>query len=115
MSEQAAPSSLYMLRADHFRDKVGHPFQLETLGGALPLTLVEVHEGEAPLFSGSERRPFRLTFLGPPGVLPTACHLMMNLRHATLGLIEGVFIGPNVGDVGRYHDRPAQLWSATFT
>lgn len=113
----ALPTSLYVLRADHFRGHVGEQFYLEGPFGAVRVTLVDVREGAAPLFAGTDRKPFDLTFRGPPGVY-TDQHLQLNLRHPKLGLVEGIFIGPMVNDplIGAgLGPNNGQLWSANFT
>lgn len=113
---QTTPTSLHMLKADHFRDKVGHRFSLEGTHGAIAITLVDVWEGPMPLFSGTDRKPFRLTFLGPPGVT-TDYHVMLNLRHPKLGLVEGVFIGPVTADLKlpeSFGVTRGQYWCANF-
>ncbi|GHD44385.1 hypothetical protein GCM10017083_11740 [Thalassobaculum fulvum] len=110
---QTVSTSLYALRAETFRDKVGQLFYLEGPEGALAITLVRVWEGKEPLFRGTERRPFSLFFLGPPSVRARA-HVMTNLRHPRLGLIEGVFIGPVAGEPPPQFGQ-GQLWSADFT
>lgn len=109
----AAPTSLFMLRGEMFRQRVGDTFWIEGPKGALPIKLVKVEEGAAPVFSGTDRCPFTLIFLGPVGV-HTDHHLMLNLRHPKMGLIEGVFIGPCTGDIHPTWGQ-GQLWSATFT
>ena len=106
-------TSLYALRAESFRDQIGKLFFLEGPEGALAITLVRVWEGEEPLFRGTERRPFSLFFLGPPSV-QARNHVMTNLRHPKLGLIEGVFIGPVAGEPPPQFGQ-GQLWSADFT
>lgn len=114
MSAHALPSSLYMLRGDHFSPLVGDVFWLETAQGPLQLRLVKVHIGTAPIFSGSERCPFTLTFISPPGDYSACSGGMMNLRHARLGQVQGPFIAPCVADIHPSWG-PGQLWSATFT
>ncbi|MDF1794397.1 MAG: hypothetical protein P1U88_20970 [Thalassobaculaceae bacterium] len=108
------PSSLYMLRGDHFYGHVGETFWLETAQGPLQLKLVNVRIGLQPLFSGTERCPFTLTFISPPGDYSSCTGGMMNLRHKKLGLVQGPFIAPCVGDIHPSWG-PGQLWSATFT
>ncbi|UUX48890.1 hypothetical protein NUH88_16000 [Nisaea acidiphila] len=108
-----APTSLYMLRAEHFSDKIGHRFDLETPAGTAPLVLAKVDAGTEPIFSGTDRVPFTLVFIGPHAE-PGTGHCMMNLRHRTLGLIEGIFIGPNLGTMETEWGK-GQIWSATFT
>lgn len=110
---QSVSTSLHALRAETFRDKIGQLFYLEGPAGALAITLVEVWEGKEPLFRGTERRPFSLYFLGPPSVHARS-HVMTNLRHPKLGLIEGIFIGPITGEPPPQFGR-GQLWSADFT
>jgi hypothetical protein len=110
---ETAPTSLYMLRGEMFQRYVGDTFWIEGPKGALPIKLVQVEIGTAPLFHGTERRPFTLLFLGPPGV-HNAHHLMLNLRHPKMGLIEGVSIGPCSGNVNPSWGH-GQLWSSTFT
>lgn len=109
----ATSTSLFALRAEHFRDQIGKLFHLETRSGAYPMTLIDVWEGAEPLFSGTERRPFTVRFLGPPAARGQG-HAMTNLRHPKLGLIEGVFIGPVVGQVPPQFGR-GQMWAANFT
>ena len=106
------PTSLFELRASHFRPVIGDTFYLEGPKGALVLRLVDVHEGKEPLFSGTTRVPFTLDFMGPPGVYNDA-HLMLNLRHPKLGLIEGVGIGPNLGTLDTRWG-VGQLWTVVF-
>lgn len=110
---QTVSTGLHALRAEHFRDKIGQTFYLEGDKGALVIQLVEVWEGDEPLFRGTERRPFSLYFRGPPAVR-TSGHIMLNLRHQKLGLIEGVFIGPVIGAPPPQWGE-GQLWSADFT
>lgn len=108
------PTSLYMLRGEHFCAHVGDLFWLETAQGPLQLRLVHVKVGAQPVFCGTERCPFTLTFISPPGIYPRCSGGMMNLRHARLGLIQGPYIAPCVGDAHPSWG-PGQLWAATFT
>lgn len=110
---QSTSTVLYALRADVFRDKLGQIFYVEGPNGAIAIRLVKVWEGKEPLFRGSERRPFTLSFLGPPAP-PKAGHVQVNLRHHKLGLIEGIFLGPVIGAAPPEWGE-GQLWTADFT
>lgn len=114
MSTAPLPTSLYMLRGEHFSPLVGDLFWLETAQGPLQLRLVHVKIGAKPVFSGTERCPFTLTFVSPPGDYTGCTGGMMNLRHPTLGTLQGPFIAPCVGDMHPSWGT-GQLWAATFT
>jgi len=112
--QRHAPST-GLIRAEHFRPFVNQNFYLEGPKGAIPVKLVEVRERDDYVGPNRNRRPFSLLFLGPPGV-HTSIHLSLNLRHPKMGLIEGAFIGPIMGDVLPQWGHPnQQLWSCTFS
>jgi hypothetical protein len=84
---------LSTLRGEHFLDKKGDEFLIEGVNGSLPLTLVDVAIAAKPVVSSAIRPPFSLLFRC---TIPVNIreHEIFNLRHATIGLMEGVFIGP---------------------
>lgn len=114
MRASPLPTSLYMLRGEHFSSFVGETFYMQTVQGELALKLVSVDIGSTPLFSGTERCPFSLLFLSLPGDYSRTEGGIMNLRHAKLGMVQGPYIAPCVAD---HHPSwgPGQLWQAVFT
>lgn len=114
---ETLPTSLYVLKAAHFQSHVGEKFYLEGPFGAVMITLIDVQEGSEPIFAGTDRKPFQLSFRGPPGVY-TDHHMQLNLRHPKLGLVEGIFIGPALNDplIGAgLGPNNGQMWCANFT
>jgi hypothetical protein len=84
---------LSTLRGEHFDLLIGDEFQIEGVNGSLPLTLVEVITGDKPILASSNRPAFSLLFRCVIQVNIRG-HEIFNLRHAKLGLLENVYIGP---------------------
>ena len=103
---------LSTLRGEHFDPLIGDEFQIEGVNGSLPLTLVEVITGDKPILRTGIRPPFSLLFRC---VIPVNIrdHELFNLRHATLGLLENVFIGPVMMPDPKWGE--GMYWEAIFT
>lgn len=99
-------------RGEHFKPYVGDEFHIEGVNGSLPITLVEVTIQDAPILPNGLRPPFSLLFRCQIPVNIRE-HELFNIRHAKLGLLENIFIGPIMMPNPKWGE--GMYWAATFT